>query len=179
MNSPAPTTRGARILKACIGLFLMAAGLSVTALLFIPYRRAMETRQWTETPCVVTDSRMEQAEEAGNPNPPWRVYLDYRYTFAGREYTGHRWKRVSFYDAADHDVARKTPHRAEAQKLVDQYPPDLRTVCFVNPAAPADAVLEHQAKAAIYTLWWPMLFAVGGAGIAWSALRRSPGLASR
>ena len=131
----------------------------------------METRSWTVTNCVITDSRMDQEIEEGNPSPPWRVYLDYRYTFDGQEYPGNKWRRVTFYETADKDVARKTPHRAEALKLVDKYPPELRTVCYVDPASPSDAVLEHQAKAAIYTLWWPMLFAVGGAGIAWSAIR--------
>jgi Protein of unknown function (DUF3592) len=160
------------MLKAGIGLCLMLTGLGVTALLFVPYRRAMQTRAWTETPCTITASRMVQTPERENPSPPWRVFLEYRYSTAGREYTGHRWRRIAYYETADQLVSRKTPHRSEAEKLTEKYPPGLATVCYVDPAAPHEAVLEHQAKAAIYTLWWPMIFAVGGAGIFWSALRR-------
>jgi hypothetical protein len=59
-----------------------------------------------------------------------------------------------------------------AESLVAKYPVGMQMRCQVNPADPAEAVLEHHTKAPIYTLWWPMLFAAGGAGILWSAFRR-------
>ncbi len=167
-----PPSRAARIFKIGVGLLLMLSGLAVTALLFIPYRKAMDTRAWTETPCGILESHREERTESEFSQPVQRVFIKYRYTFAGADYTGTRWRRVAFSGNLDKDVAKKTPHLAEAEKLVAKYPAGAKTTCWVNPAAPEEAVLEHYTKAAIYTLWWPMLFAVGGGGIVWSVLRR-------
>lgn len=165
-------SRAGRLFKLSVGLFLMVLGLAVTALLFIPYRKATETRAWTETPCEILESRREEKSESEFSQPVQRVFFKYRYTFAGTEHTGTRLRRVTFLESQDRDVAKKTPHIAEADKLVAKYPPGAKTTCWVNPENPDEAVLEHFTKAAIYTLWWPMLFAVGGGGIVWSVLRR-------
>jgi hypothetical protein len=165
-------TASARIFKLCIGLFLMAAGLAVTALLFIPYNRAMETRAWTETPCMITESRMEEYRISELAEPVARVFIKYHYTINNKQYTGTRYQRVTFAGGDEESVTKRTPHFDQAEKLVEKYPVGTTAVCWVNPAAPSEAVLEHHTKAAIYTLWWPMIFAVGGGGIVWSSLRR-------
>ena len=169
MSTP---TVSARIFKLCIGLFLMASGLAVTGLLFIPYHKAMETRAWTETPCVITESRMDEYRISDFAEPVARVFLKYAYSFDGKDYTGTRYQRVTFASSEDSGVTKRTPHFDQAEKLVEKFPVGLKTVCWVNPREPGEAVLEHHTKAAIYTLWWPMLFAVGGGGIVWSSLRR-------
>ncbi len=169
MSKPAVS---ARIIKLVMGLILMLSGLVTTALLFVPYRHALETRSWTETPCVITGSRMEEYRISDFAEPVARVFIKYGYTFDGKEYTGTRVKRVTFSANDDKDVSLRTSKFEDAAKVVAKYPPDTRTVCFVNPVVPSEAVLEHQTKAAIYTLWWPMLFAVGGGGIVWSAFRK-------
>ena len=168
MSTP---TLSARIIKLSVGLFLMALGIAVTVLLFIPYQRAMETRSWTETPCTVAECRMDETYDGERVA---RVFLRYDYQFSSRDYQGTRLRRVSFYSQDDKQVAKKTSHFDEAEKILAKYPAGTATSCWVNPAAPDEAVLEHHTRAAIYTLWWPMLFAVGGAGIAWSAVRRRP-----
>ncbi len=169
MNTP---SRAARLFKIGVGLFLMISGLAVTALLFLPYRKAIETRTWTETPCEILVSFRKEEQVSEFSQPVQRVFIKYRYTFAGTEHTGYRWRRVTFFEKQDRDVAKKTPHIAEADKLVAKYPAGAKLTCWVNPGAPGEAVLEHHTRAAIYTLWWPMLFAVGGGGMVWSVLRR-------
>jgi hypothetical protein len=165
-------TASARFFKLGVGVFLMLTGLTVTALLFIPWQRAKETRAWSETPCVITESYSKEAQSGDLANTTHRVFLRYRYEFGGREFTGTRWRRVVYAGEEDDELSRKTPHSSEAEKLLEAYPVGKATTCWVNPAAPDEAVLEHQSGAAIYTLWWPMLFAVGGAGMVWSVLRR-------
>jgi Protein of unknown function (DUF3592) len=165
-------SRRARLLKTVVGTALVIVGLAGTALVFIPYRRAMETRAWTETPCVITGSYIDTPPGPAGRQPAYRVHLAYQYSFGGRDYTGTRWRRISFLSEEDRFVARRTPHLEEAEKLSARYPPGLRTVCWVDPSSPAEAVLEHQSRAAIYTLWWPMLFAVGGAGMIRSVWRQ-------
>ena len=169
MSTP---TVAAVVFKLGTGLVLMATGIAVTALLFIPYRKAMQTREWTETPCVIIESRIDEQRVSDFAEPVHRVFLKYSYTFAGSEYTGTRWRLGTFFSSEDKDVAKKTPHAAEAEKLVAKFPAGMAAVCWVNPAVPSEAVLEHHTKAAIYTIWWPLLFAAGGGGIVWSVLRR-------
>jgi len=169
---PSPTL-SARLFKFGIGLTLVITGLAVTALMFIPYHRGKETRSWPETPCVITESYEKEGSLGDLTSSSHRVFLRYRYTIGGQEYTSTHLQRRTFAGADDADLSFKTAGSAEAKKLLDKYPVNLKTTCWVNPADPADALLEHQSTAAIYTLWFPMLFAVGGAGIAWSALRRN------
>jgi hypothetical protein len=173
-NAPdsAVPSGSARLLKIGLGASLMAAGLAVTVLLFIPWRRAKETHAWTKTPCVIVESYAREVQSGDLTHTTHRVFLRYRYSLGGKEYTGTKWRRITYAGEEDESLSRKTPHASEAEKLVEKYPAGTATVCWVNPGAPEEAVLEHQTTAAIYTLWWPMLFAVGGAGIVWSALRR-------
>ena len=46
------------------------------------------------------------------------------------------------------------------------------TVCYLDPDAPELVVLKKDSKAALYTIWFPCLFIVGGAGMIFSALFR-------
>ena len=169
MTSP---SLSARLFKIGVGLTLVLTGLAVTALLFIPYTRAKETRSWTETPCRITESRIEEAHSGDLADLTYRVYIRFHYQAGGRDFDGSRVQRRTFAGEEDDLLSLKTPHASKAKDLVAKYPSGTDTKCWVNPADPADAVLEHQSTAAIYTLWWPMLFAVGGAGILWSAVRR-------
>src|SRR6187431_997129 len=74
MNAP---SRAARFFKIGVGLFLMASGLAVTALLFIPYRKAMETRAWTETPCEILESYRQEEQQSEFSQPVQRVFIKY------------------------------------------------------------------------------------------------------
>jgi hypothetical protein len=169
MNTP---TVPARLFKLGVGLLLMLAGVAVSILLFIPYHRARETRAWTETPCVISENRMDRYNISDLAEPVARVFLKYTYTFDGREYTGTRYHRITFASSEEKDVTLRTPHFEDAEKLAEKYPLGLKTTCWVNPAAPAEVVLAHDSSAAIYVLGWPLLFVIGGGGIVWSSLRR-------
>jgi len=169
-----PPTASARLFKLFIGGTLLLSGLGVTALLFIPWQRARETQAWTEIPCVITLSEEKQSHTGDLAHTTHKVFLRYRYTVGDTAYESTRWRRVTYAGEDDAGLSRKTPHAREATALLEKYPAGSKTTCWVNPAAPGEAVLEHQSPAAIYTLWWPMLFAVGGAGMIWSVLRRGP-----
>ena len=65
----------------------------------------------------------------------------------------------------------------KVKPLLEQYPVDKKTVCFVNPERPTDpskprqAILAHDTKAAGYSIWFPALFSIGGIGIMVGAIR--------
>lgn len=155
------STTSARLLKTALGLLLVAAGLAFVAVLWNSYRRAEETRHWTPTPCLITFS--ELLTEHVTPNSPisYRAGIRYRYTFGGTIYDGSHIMRVD----------GTTKDRAKAIALTEKYPPGRETTCFVNPAQPDFAVLEHATRAALYSIWFPLLFVAGGAGMIFSAWR--------
>lgn len=165
MPPPPPSSRPARIYLSAIGLFLVGLGLTFTWWLFQAGERAMITRHWTPVPCLILGSGIQEEQFSENSPVTWRTVLDYRYTWDGKVYHGAKLKRIE----------GPTPHRERAVAAVAPFPAGTETTCYVNPARPEEAVLQHSTKAAFYTLWWPMLFAVGGAGMLWSTLRRRPG----
>jgi two-component system nitrate/nitrite sensor histidine kinase NarX len=65
------------------------------------------------------------------------------------------------------------------QAVQQQFPPGTRQVCRVNPADPADSVLLPGTRAALYSIWFPLLFVAGGVGmLVGIARRRNPSLTS-
>ena len=157
--------RAGRIWLACMGLFLAVAGLVFTAVLWHSYQRAMETRAWIETPCRIISSIV--LSEHPTPHSPmaYRLGLQYEYEFKGARHVGSKIKRVE----------GESLHKDKIESLADDYPAAKRTVCFVNPAQPTEAILQHATKAALYSIWFPLLFVIGGGMMAWRALFSSAG----
>ena len=65
-----------------------------------------------------------------------------------------------------------TSEKEKAELLSAKYSAGRETDCFVNPLQPDFAVLEHATKAGLYTIWFPLLFVAGGAGMIIAAWRR-------
>ena len=147
-----------------MGLFLALAGAVFTGVLWRAYERAAETRTWTPVPCVVVSSKIDSRRPSPNSNIAHRVKVQYRYEFAGQTRTGTRIKQVD----------GPTSHEERARDTQEAYPVGLQTTCFVNPADPDFAILKHATKAALYSIWFPLLFVVGGLGMAWTAWRKNP-----
>lgn len=148
---------------AGMGVFLALAGLLFTWVLWRAFTLAETTRAWVETPCLIVSSRVQSERPSPNSNLAHRAEIRYAYEFAGKTWTGTRIKRV---DSA-------TGHEERVRAVVAEYPAGRRTVCHVNPARPEEAVLRHGTRAALYSIWFPLLFVAGGIGMTWNALRRS------
>jgi len=158
------STKGARVLKILLGLPLLLGGLVFTALLWRSYQRAAETRHWTEVPALIISSQM--ITDRPTPHSPiaYKAEIHYRYTVDGKTHQGDHVKRV--------EGVSSDPEKPRAS--LEKYPAGKRTVCYVNPASPEVAILEHSTQAALYTLWFPLLFVIGGGGIMLSALKTKP-----
>ncbi len=146
---------------AGMGLFLALAGLLFTWVLWRAYTRAEETRSWIATPCVIVGSAVRGERPTPNSNMAYRADIRYVYEFDNQSRTGSRVKRV---DGA-------TAHEERARALAADHPAGRQTVCYVNPQDPGEAILKHATRAALYSIWFPLLFVVGGLGMAWNALR--------
>lgn len=174
MNSPAaqesilssptisPPSRATVFFKCALGLFLMIMGGAGAAGLWTAYERAAETRKWTPTDCVIVASQLLTERESPHSPVTYRADVRYRYHFGGAAHSGNRVRRT--------DGAR-TDRRA-VLKTVAAFPTGTTSTCFVDPLHPEMAILEHATLAPLYSLWFPLLFVVGGAGMVTSALRR-------
>jgi len=150
-----------RLWLAALGMSLAVAGAVFTWVLYTAWQRAEETRRWTPTPCLIVASRLEKERPTPNSNPVFKPEVRYNYTFAGKAMTGTRIKRV--------DIASQ--HEDMARKKIEPYAVGAETTCFVNPVQPDMAVLKHDTRAALYSIWFPLLFVFGGLRIAWGVIR--------
>lgn len=156
--SKTSTTAGQRWLIA-MGLALALAGAVFTAVLWVAWQRAEETRSWAAVPCTVLSSQVVAVRKSVSSNVVFEPQVRYTYEEQGKRYEGHRIKRV--------DGPSSDPDKAEAVR--QRYSPGQRTLCYMKPGSPDFTILEHGSRAALYTLWFPLLFVLGGAVMAWRA----------
>ena len=144
-----------------VGLILAAAGAVFVVVLWTAWQRAEETRRWVETPCRVLSSQL--LTEQASPNSPTkhRVIVRYEYQTNGITHLSERIRRI--------DGAKG--NRDDAEALRQRFLPGQQTTCWVNPRDPTLAILQHDTRAALYTLWFPLLFVLGGLRMAWAAWR--------
>lgn len=147
-----------------MGMFLAAMGAAACVYLWMAYAKAKRMDAWLERPCTVAKSAVAEAGRDRFGTPRYRLELRYRYEFGGGEYESNRVKRLEIAPASKRDL----------EKWLKRYPAGLETICFVNPSDPAMAVLKKDSKGAIYAMWFPALFFVGGLGIAAGGFRRRP-----
>ena len=152
------TTAGQRWLIA-MGLALALAGTVFTGVLWVAWQRAAETRSWAAVPCTVLSSQVVPLRKSISSNVVFDPQVRYTYEVAGQRYESQRIKRV--------DGPSSDPDKA--QSVRQRYYPGQRTQCYMRPGSPDFAILEHGSRAALYTLWFPLLFVVGGAVMAWRA----------
>ncbi|MEN8176271.1 MAG: DUF3592 domain-containing protein [Pseudomonadota bacterium] len=112
-----------------------------------------QAQEWEPVSAQVLATDIEYGEDT------YRVTARYRYAFGGQEYTGNR---VSFHSGGDNigDFHQST-HRRLARHRDSREP----VTAWVNPAAPAEAVLVRDMRWGLFgfMMLFPLLF--GGAGI--------------
>lgn len=145
-----------------MGLFLALAGIVFTWVLYTAWQRAEETRRWVPTSCRITSSRLARQQPTPNSNTAYTAEVRYTYTFAGTSLTGSLIKRVN----------SPSQHEDVARKKLESYPVGTELTCYVNPTKPDQAILKHDSRAPLYSIWFPGLFVVGGLGMVWNALRK-------
>lgn len=146
---------------AGIGLSLMAMGALFVSYLWGSYKRATKMDSWVETPCIIEKSELAEAGLTQHYAPKFEPNVSYQYTFDGQEFTGDKIQRLK----------KGSPDKKKIERLVEKYPIGEAT-CYVDPKDPKVAVLKKDTKAALYSIWFPSLFFLGGLGILLSQFRR-------
>jgi hypothetical protein len=154
---------GARVYLTVIGLMLALAGGVFTWLMWRSFSRARLIDHWPVVPCVVLESELEERQiDPGRPIE-MRFQVLYSYEWEGQEYKSDLYRlRGSSWSSRD----------AEVKILMDKYPAGSVQDCHVNPADPNLAVLVGESRAPGYSLWFPVIFLVGGLGVVVGAWRR-------
>lgn len=150
------------------GFYLMGIGFAIAAvgavfvwLMWSSYAQVQETKSWEEMPCEITVSDINtRSAEHISMEYSWKV--EYKFTVEGKVLTSkfHTPRGIKW-----------TSDQGRIKAMIDAYPVGKKTVCYVNLDNTKQVILEHDSQAALYSIWFPMLFVVGGLGIMWSAIR--------
>lgn len=138
-------------MAAFFGLFLLA-GIGTSLFFIRPALRVLEARSWPATPCTIVDS--EVRTHSGDDGATYSVNVLYTYVVNGREYKSNRYR---FLGGSTGDFPSK-------ERTVRRLTPLTRTVCYVNPENPSEAVLDRDFSSDYLFGLVPLLFVVIGLG---------------
>lgn len=144
-----------------LGLAIAAIGGLFTVLMWKSYGRAVEQRSWPQVDALVLSSEVEEWQHDEFSQMEYRLKILYGYEWQGKARTGerHGYRGNPNYNKRD-----------KVEALAKEFPAGMKTKAYVNPEDPDFAILKPDSKAAGYSLWFPMLFVVGGLGISVRAL---------
>ena len=145
-----------------IGVALAIIGALFVWLLGRSFLRASEMKSWPVVSCVILNSEVEQRLHDPQSPPEYRHRVLYGYTFAGESFTSDRISlRGSFWSS----------RQERAQKSLQAYPVGSTDTCHLKPGEPSFSVLETDSLAPGYSIWFPLLFVVGGLVISIRSMR--------
>ncbi len=156
-NSPEKGKAGRLPMQWFLRLFgipFAAAGLFVLSLGIREETALQRSQDWVETPCEVLKSLVKRS--SGSKKSTYSVYVRYRYVWEGKEMLGERY---NFSSGSDSEYEPK-------KAAVRNYPAGKKTVCWVNPAQPSEAVLVRE-RGDLWILPWGLgvVFTLVGSGI--------------
>jgi Protein of unknown function (DUF3592) len=151
---------GTLVLRILGVVFTVVGGL---VLYFITIRTVLEIRAaagWAETPCVITSGSIE-SHRGSKGVTTYSLNIRFRYEVDGREYLGDRY---NFSDSS-------SSNRKWREEVLRKHPPGSRTVCFVNPDDPLEAVLNRDSGGTEWFGFIPGVFIVIGLAMFFGAGR--------
>jgi hypothetical protein len=120
----------------------------------------LDASGWDETPCTVLSSRVRA--HTGDDSTTYSVDILYAYTVDGK---GYKSSGYGFLGGSS------SGYRGKAD-VVERHRPGTRTVCYVNPDDPWDAVLVRGFTAGFLFGLIPLVFAaIGGIGFVFTSRR--------
>jgi len=124
-----------------------------------PAFEIMSARSWPAVPCMVISSEVRSYSGKGTT---YSVNIFYSYEVKGRAFKSNTY---GFMGGSSTGYAGK-------QAVVARNPPGTRTVCYVNPAEPTEAVLERGFTPDMWFGLIPLLFMAVGGAVLFSAVRQ-------
>jgi hypothetical protein len=133
--------------------FLVFFGMGSLFVVFIAaeFGRGLHQRTWRRIPCKIAVSEVHDRADGAKD---YVFAVNYVYEYANRTYSGSVYQRQ--YKASS--------KYSQARNLSRKYPVGRAMFCYVNPKAPAEAVLKRDNLALILLIFIPLIFVVIGAG---------------
>ncbi len=144
-----------------VGLLLAVSGGLFTWLLGSSFGRARNMDAWQEVPCSILISEVRERRIGPEVPTDYAFGVLYGYEFEGEAYSSED------YDLRGNAWV-KDPNRIRA--LIQRFPAGSERQCWVNPIVPEQSVLKKETKAPGYSIWFPILFVVGGLGVVIKAM---------
>lgn len=154
--------KGSTVFLVMLGLVIAGVGALFVVLMGMSYMRAVDQRTWPQVEGVVLSSEVEEYKHDEFSPMEYRLKILYGYEWKGDQKTGERY---GFRGNPNYNK------RNTIAGLVVEYPAGKKTMVYVNPADANFTMIKPDSKAAGYSIWFPMLFVVGGLGIALRAIR--------
>jgi len=117
-------------LLACIFLFLLGAGVFYATIIH-PKIKEVQAKDWKETPCIIISSGIETYH---SKITAYKIKMSYAYKFNGLDYKSNDYE-FSYFPSLGYDSKQKT---------IDGYPPGKKTICYVNPYNPGEAIINRE-----------------------------------
>ena len=110
----------------------ICAGAAATFFLGLkPMYNWLDAKGWQETPCQITQSRVDTSSSSDGST--YKIHIEYIYDWEGKQYGSDAYNFNTWSSSG----------RSGKQKVVNLYPINMQTVCFVNPDNPARAILSR------------------------------------
>lgn len=157
--------KGSTIFLIALGLSVSAIGGLFTVLMWNSYTRAVEQRALPQVEALILSSEVEEWKHDEFSPQEYRFTVLYGYEWEGVAMTG------------DQLSVRGNPSynkRQKPDKMHEQWPAGTKTTVFVDPKNPSITFLKPDSKAAGYSIWFPLLFVIGGLGISLRAIIKRP-----
>jgi len=135
-------------------MFLGLGGLFLYVLGVRPVWGVLQSSGWVETPCTVVSSQLKENNDSDEPDSTYSIDIKYKYEFGG---AAHESDRYDFLGLSSNT------HMAAKRRIVKEHRPGMKTICYVNPRNPAEAVLDRGWNS---EMWWglfPVPFVLAGA----------------
>lgn len=144
-------------------VFLLLFGGILSCFFVKSILQVVGARDWHEVSCVIVNSKVVESSSGDGSGTSYRIEVLYMYEVDGRRYQSSRYE---FFDLLAWTAGK--------QAVVDLYPPGKRTVCYVDPNDPREAVINRGLPAGV---WWgfipALLVVIGIKGILWQVKGQS------
>jgi hypothetical protein len=147
---------GGRLAATLFLGFFLGMGLLFCGLIIRESSRHISARAWPQADCEVLASRVVEDASSRDRSDRYEPQVEFAYQHGRERLTSQRLFRAP----------KRYSDYGEAQAWVDKYPTGARARCRVNPADPAEAILEVEFPWMLPFLLIPLMFvAIGGLGI--------------
>ena len=153
-NSARPVGAGVKFFASLFFLVFLGMGLVFAWLVAREALAGLKTWTWARTPCEIIRSDVRDTDVRGRKSDDFYFDVEYRYDFKGQNHSSSRHK-LKPTSSSDYSTVGL---------LTEAYRPGSHSICYVNPSAPNEAVLERGSLLFPLLVLFPMIFVAIGAG---------------